>query len=80
MHRFPAHTMVLKTIEIMGIWQGEAMDSLKYYPGSLCPTLLRPAGGIPLKQLYGSFRGGPPARQVACGRLLPPCTPHAVRL
>jgi hypothetical protein len=26
----------------MGVWQGVAMDSLKYYSGPPCPTLLRP--------------------------------------
>jgi hypothetical protein len=37
------------------------MDSLKFFPGPPCPTLL------PLKRLYGRFRGGPPARWTACG-------------
>jgi hypothetical protein len=35
----------------------------------------RPVGGP-----YGRFRGSPPARRVACGLLLPPWTPHTVRL
>jgi hypothetical protein len=43
--------------DIMGVWQGVAMDSLKYHQGPPCPTLLRPAGGPPLKQPYGHFRG-----------------------
>jgi hypothetical protein len=60
----------------MGVRQGVAMDSLKFHPGSpcptiLCPTLLSPAG-VP-------FQGWPPAGQVAYGRLLPLRTPLAVR-
>jgi hypothetical protein len=47
---------------------------------SLGPTLLCSAGGPPLKQPYGRFRVGPPAGLVACGRLLPFWTPHAVSL
>jgi hypothetical protein len=27
----------------MGVWQGVAMDSLKFHPGLPCPTLLCPA-------------------------------------
>jgi hypothetical protein len=57
----------------MGVWQGVAMDSLKYHLGPPCPTLLCPAGGPPLKRLYG---GGPPTGHTACGRLLHP-TPYA---
>jgi hypothetical protein len=34
----------------VGMWQGVAMDSLKRHPGPPCPTLLRPAGGPPLKR------------------------------
>jgi hypothetical protein len=33
----------------MGVWHGVAMDSLKFHPSLPCPTLLRPAGGPPLK-------------------------------
>jgi hypothetical protein len=44
----------------MGVWQGVAMDSLKYHEVLPCLTLLC-------------------AGQVACG-LLPPWTPHTVRL
>jgi hypothetical protein len=29
----------------MGVWQGVAMDSLKYHSGPPCPTHLRPVGG-----------------------------------
>jgi hypothetical protein len=64
----------------MGVWQGVAMDSLKFHPGPLCLTLLRPAGRLPLKQHYGCFRSGPPAGRATCGRLLPVWTPHAIRL
>jgi hypothetical protein len=49
-----------------GVWQGVAMDSLKYRAGLPCPTLLRPVGRPPLKQSY-----------VGC--LLPHQTSHAVR-
>jgi hypothetical protein len=48
--------------------------------GPLCPTLLRPEDGPPLKQPYGYFRGGLPASQAACGHPLPLWTLHAVRL
>jgi hypothetical protein len=41
----------------MGVWQGVAMHTLKFHPGPPCPTLLRPMGGLPLKQAYGCFRG-----------------------
>jgi hypothetical protein len=66
--------------EFMVVWQGLAMDSLKFKPGPPCPTLLRPAGRQPLKQTYSRFRGGPPTGWTACGLLLPPWKPHAVRL
>jgi hypothetical protein len=56
------------------------MESLKFYLGPLCPTILRPVGGPPLQRLYGHFRGDPPTGRVACGRLLLPWTPHAERL
>jgi hypothetical protein len=60
--------MVLLEIELIltkancsksrGVWQGVAIDSLKFHPGLTCPTLLCPVGM--------------PVRQAACGRLLPP--------
>jgi hypothetical protein len=60
----------------MGIWEGVAMDSLKFHPGPPpCPTLLRPAGGPPLKLLYGCFKGSPPT-----GLSSTPLDTHAVRL
>jgi hypothetical protein len=40
----------------MGVRRGVAMDSLNLHPP--CFTLLRPAGGRPLKRPYGHFRGG----------------------
>jgi hypothetical protein len=63
---------------------GKAMNSLKVHPDLPCSTLLRLAGRSPLKRLiasrlYGRFRGGPPTGWAACGRLLPPRTPRAVR-
>jgi hypothetical protein len=56
------------------------MDSLKFHPGPQCPTLLRPAGGPPLKHPYNRFWGGSPAGRAARGSLPPFWTPHAVRL
>jgi hypothetical protein len=46
----------------------------------LCPTPLPPVDGPSLKWPYGCLKGGPPPGQVACSCLLPPWTPHAVRL
>jgi hypothetical protein len=54
----------------------------KVAPGLAMPdpvTLPRPAGGLPLKRSHGRFRVGSPARQAACGRLLPVWIPHTVR-
>jgi hypothetical protein len=48
----------------MGVWQGVAMDSLKFHPGPPCQTLLIPAGGSPLKLPYNCFRSGPPCPEV----------------
>jgi hypothetical protein len=66
----------------MGVWQGVAMDSLKFHLGLPCPTLLRPVGGPPLNRQYSRLRGGPPTGQMACGHLLPcwPPTPYACAL
>jgi hypothetical protein len=63
----------------MGVWQGVAMDSLKFYPGPTCPILLRPAGTPPLKRPHSHFGGSPPAEYAACSLLLPLWTPNAVR-
>jgi hypothetical protein len=43
----------------------------------LCPYALMPLCPYALMPL---FRGGPPAGQAACSRLLPLWTPHAVNL
>jgi hypothetical protein len=42
----------------MGVWQGVAINSLKFHQGPPCPTLLHPAGGPPLKWPCNRFRGG----------------------
>jgi hypothetical protein len=42
----------------MGVWEGVAMDFLKYHSGSSCTTHLCSAGGPPLKRPYSNFRGG----------------------
>jgi hypothetical protein len=39
----------------MGVWQGVFRDSLKFHPGLPCLTLLRPAGGPPLKRPAAFF-------------------------
>jgi hypothetical protein len=70
----------------LGIWQGVAMNSLKFFPGPPCLTILRPAGGPTLKRPYGCFRGGLPAgwptavfypfghpKRYAYGPIGPPC-------
>jgi hypothetical protein len=64
----------------MGICQGVAMDSLKFHPALKCRTLLRPAGGPPLKRPYSRFRGSPLTGWAACGRLQLLRTPNAERL
>jgi hypothetical protein len=64
----------------MGVWKGVAMESLKFYLGPLCPTILRPVGGPPLQQPYGRFRGGPSTGRAACGCPLPLWTLPTVRL
>jgi hypothetical protein len=51
---------------VMGVWEGVAMDFLKFHPAPPCPTLLCSAGEPPLKLPYG--------------RLPPPWTPNAVNL
>jgi hypothetical protein len=49
-------------LERMGVWQGVAMDSLKFNRGLPCSTLLCPAGGQALKRPYP--QGGQPAAVV----------------
>jgi hypothetical protein len=53
---------------------------LKFHSGPPCPTLLRPAGGPPLKRPYGRFMADPPAGQAACSSLLSLWTPYALAL
>jgi hypothetical protein len=55
----------------MGIWQGVAMDSLRFNPGPPCHTFLRSVGRPLMKRPYDCFRLGPPAGRTACRRLLP---------
>jgi hypothetical protein len=64
----------------MGVWQGVAIESLKYHLGPPCRNFLRPEGGPPLKRLLGRFKGGPAAGRAAFDRLLPLWRPHAVRV
>jgi hypothetical protein len=52
----------------------------KVLPGPTVPYPSMPCGWATPKRCYGHFRGGLPADWVACGRLLPFWTPHAVRL
>jgi hypothetical protein len=56
----------------MGVWQGVAMESLKFHPGLPCPTLLCPAGGLPLEQTSWPFQVWPVCR---AGGLRPSFTP-----
>jgi hypothetical protein len=72
----PRSDPLVLTVRGIGLWQGVAMDSLKFHLGLPYPTLLRLTGGLPRKWPYGRFRGGPPTGQVACGRLLPLWTPN----
>jgi hypothetical protein len=58
------------------VWQGVYIDSLKFHPNLLCPTLLRPAGVPSPNRPYGCFWDGLPVERLACGCLLPPWIPH----
>jgi acetyl esterase/lipase len=42
----------LKVYKGMGVWQGVAMDSLKFHPGLSCPTRLCPRGRRPAANFY----------------------------
>jgi hypothetical protein len=55
---------------VMDVWQGVAMDSLKFDPGPPCPILLSPASRTHLKG-WAAHRGGLYTGQVACSHLLP---------
>jgi len=47
----------------MGVWQGVAMDSLKFHPGPACLTLLCPVGGLqPSSSLLDTPRRMPMVR------------------
>jgi hypothetical protein len=50
-------------LQYKGVWQGVAMDFLKFQPYPPFPTFLRPADGPPLKRSYGLAppEGGRPA-------------------
>jgi hypothetical protein len=82
LHRLPGYTSSCFSVSscFIGVWQGVALDFLKYHLGLPCPTLLRPAGRQPLKRPYNRFKGGPTTGWAACGRLPPQWTPRAVRL
>jgi hypothetical protein len=63
----------------MGVWQGVAMDSLKFHPRPPYATLLRPAGGPSLKRPYDRKAISGVARPQGgadCRRLLPLWTPQ----
>jgi hypothetical protein len=57
------------------VWQGVAMDSLKFHPGPSTPC-----GQATSETPYGCFKGGPSAGQAASDHLLLLWTPHAIRL
>jgi hypothetical protein len=65
------HDVYLSAKETWAYGKGWPSNSLNFHPGPLCPTLLCPAGGPPLKQPYGRFKGGSPAGRAPCGHLLP---------
>jgi hypothetical protein len=70
--RISARSNVTGGLLPLVVWQGVAMNSLKVYLGPQYLTLLRPAGGLPLKWPYGRIRGGSPTGRAACDRLLYP--------
>jgi hypothetical protein len=47
--RFVDETEIKIHCESLGAWEEVAMDSLKFRSGTLCSTLLHPAGGLPRK-------------------------------
>jgi hypothetical protein len=53
--------LVITLLIPMGVWQGVAMDSLKFHLGRPCLTLLCPTGRLPLKRLYGKAGGLQPS-------------------
>jgi len=70
----------IQCITTIGVWEGVAMDSLKYRQGPPCPTPLRSAGGPPLTWLFSHLQGAAYAWRAACSMLLSFCTLHGVRL
>jgi hypothetical protein len=50
---------------IMGVWQGLAMDTLKFHPGPPCPS------PCPLKRPYSRFRDGMAGPSETLGSPLP---------
>jgi hypothetical protein len=63
----------------MGVRHGGGRGLPRVSPGPAMPDPSMPCGRPPLKRPYGRFRGGPPARRAAWGRLLSPWIPHAAR-
>jgi hypothetical protein len=49
----------------MGVWQGVAIDSLKYHQSPPCPIFLCPAGRPSLERTYSCSTGGSPAGRAA---------------
>jgi hypothetical protein len=58
---FVAFGFFYGTIVIITLISFLHMDSLKFHPGSPCPTFLRLVGGPPLKRPHSRFRGNLPA-------------------
>jgi hypothetical protein len=48
----------------MGVWQGVAMDFLKFHPGLPYLTFLRPAGGPTPETALRLFQGWPARRSI----------------
>jgi hypothetical protein len=49
----------VRPTQTTGLWQGVAMNSLKFHLGLPCSTLPCPAGRTPLKRPYNRFQGWP---------------------
>jgi hypothetical protein len=54
-HKFVFFKSVPFSFLRMGVWQGVAMDSLKFYPSLQCSTLIDPMVEPSLKQPYGRY-------------------------
>jgi hypothetical protein len=59
----------------MGVWQGVAMDSLKFHQGLPCPTFYALRAGHP----YNRFRGGLPTGRVAHATRRTPMKPEPMK-